>query len=162
VTHNRPSVQHCCQQVSAVQRRKVLPARTGFYIVTANGETKLFQKPCARRYAAGSNHDALEGPASIVSASNPRDQVFTQTLERSSGNEDNDEGDVDEFGIATQEVDTGWETFRGNTQDAEDSRDALDNQTLGFFHIIGDNTTVPEAWGMDGGEDDTPQPRDAA
>jgi Reverse transcriptase (RNA-dependent DNA polymerase) len=33
---------------------------------------------------------------------------------------------------------------------------------LRFFDIIGDNATVPEAWGMDGGEDDTPQPRDAA
>jgi hypothetical protein len=140
----------------------VLPARTGFYIVTANGETKVFQKPCARRYAAGINHDTLEGHASIVSTSNPREQVFTQTLERSSGHEDNDEGDVDELGIATQGVVTGWETFRGNTQDAEDSWDAVDNQTLRFFHIIGDNATVPEAWGMDGGEDDTTQPRDAA
>jgi hypothetical protein len=134
----------------------------GFYIVTANGETKLFQKPCVRRYAAGINYDALEGPASIISTSNPREQVFTQTLERPSGLEDNDEGDVDKSGIASQEVDTGRETFRGNTQDAECSQDALDNQTLRFFDIIGDNATVPKAWEMDGGEDDTPQPRDAA
>jgi hypothetical protein len=43
----------------------------GFYIVTANGETMLFQKPCVRRYAAGINYDALEGPASNISTSNP-------------------------------------------------------------------------------------------
>jgi hypothetical protein len=84
----------------------------GFYIVTANGKTKLFQKPCVRRYAAGINYDALEGPASIISTSNPREQVFTKTLERPSGLEDNDEGDVDKSGIASQGVDTGRETFR--------------------------------------------------
>jgi hypothetical protein len=39
VTHNMPAVQPCCQQVSAVQRRKVLPARTAPSAATSGGKS---------------------------------------------------------------------------------------------------------------------------
>jgi hypothetical protein len=46
VTHNMPAVQPCCQQVSAVQRCKVLPARTSvidaiFLMVSTCNDTRF-------------------------------------------------------------------------------------------------------------------------
>jgi hypothetical protein len=57
----------------------------GFYCISSHGETKLFQRPCVRRYAAGLNYDQLGGPASVVDMQLPRDGVPTTSLGETRG-----------------------------------------------------------------------------
>jgi hypothetical protein len=67
-----PAVQPCCQQVSAVQRCKVLPARTKWS--GRRGQWKRTTPGCperARNLAAGKCPGGTSGPPAGARASNP-------------------------------------------------------------------------------------------
>jgi hypothetical protein len=47
----------------------------GFMFSLPSGESKLYQKPAVRRYAAGIDYSSVPGPASVLETGTPRDGV---------------------------------------------------------------------------------------